>query len=409
MNFPFQLAKRYLFAKKSHNAINIISYLSMGGIAVGTMALIVVLSVFNGFDGLIKSMFNSFSPDIVVQAKKGKSFLLDTIPSQEIKEITGIIAFSEVVEENSLLKHTDRYHIGRIKGVDSAYNYITGLDTMLVEGDFALEREPFPTAVIGRGVAYYLGVRLNLDRPVFMYMPRRTSGISYNPEQAFNKKYVFPSGVFQVEQEFDSKYIFIPISMARELMEFKPNEVTAIELKVHPQQPAKTVVKALENTLGPNFEIKDRYQQNEIFYKTMQSEKWMIVFILLFILLLASFNIIGSLTMLIIEKKKDIGTLRSMGANTGLIKKIFLTEGWLISAIGATIGLVLGIAISWLQQEYGLIQLGGSGTFIIDAYPVRLNAGDIAFGYMSVLLIGFVAAWVPIRYITGKYVLSDDI
>ncbi|NBC82481.1 MAG: FtsX-like permease family protein [Bacteroidetes bacterium] len=407
MNFPFRIAKRYLFAKKSHNAINIISYLSMAGVAVGTMALIIVLSVFNGFDSLIKSLFSSFSPDIEITALEGKSFSLDTLDLAKLQQLDEIEAIAEVVEENALFKYDDRYHIGNIKGIDSTYTRITGLDTMVMRGEFDLAVEPYSKTVIGQGVAYYLGIRLSLDRPLIIYMPKRTRNISYNPEQAFNERYLFPSGMFQVEQEFDSKYIFVPISIARDLLEFKNKQVTALEIKLIPGTSYSQITDKLQSLLGSGFEVKDRYRQNEIFYKTMKSEKWMIFFILIFILILASFNIIGSLTMLIIEKKKDVSSLRSMGADIHLIRKIFLTEGWMISAIGACIGLVLGILISWLQQHFGIVKLGGSGAFIIDAYPVKLALLDILLGFTSVLAIGFLAAWFPIRYITGRYVIQQ--
>jgi len=380
LNFPFYIAKRYLFAKKSHNAINLISGISVLGVAVGTMALIVVLSVFNGFDDLIRSLFNSFSPDLQITVIEGKTFDPGTEKFNEIKNLEGVADFAEVLEDKALLRYNQKQTIATVKGVSENFEDISGVDSMIVAGDFILTGEGENYTIIGQGIAYFLNVNIDIDInyqfPIAVYVPRRTKQVTLNPEQSIHKKYIFPSGIFSIEQNYDSKYIIVPLNFARELFEFK-NEVSAIEVKLKNDANLKTIQNKIKNILGDEFEVKNRYEQNELFYKTMQSEKYVIFLILVFILVVASFNVIGSLTMLILEKKFDISTLRSLGTDLSVIKKVFLYEGCLISIIGAVIGLVTGLLVCWLQIKYKLVRLEGSGTFIIDAYPVSIEIYDI--------------------------------
>jgi len=402
MNLPFYIAKRYLFAKKSHNAINFISAISVCGVSVGTTALVVILSVFNGFDSLIKSLFNSFDPDLKITLTEGKTFSIENIAFEKIKNHEGVLYLSEVIEENALLRYGENEHIATIKGVSDEFIKMSGIDSMIVNGDFILKHNNNNFAVIGQGVAIYLSVGLNFSTPIKIYVPKRTKNVSFNPETAFNKKNIFPSGIFAIEQNFDSKYVIIPIEFARKLLDYT-TEVSALELKINPEFDQKEVKKEIQNILGSEYVVKNRYEQNELFYKIMKSEKWAIFFILTFILIVASFNIIGSLTMLIIEKKEDIFTLQSLGANFKLIRNIFLYEGWMISIIGALAGLFLGTIICKIQLEYELIKLRGSGSFIIDAYPVDMHFTDLVSVFLTVLFIGFLAAWYPARYISKKY------
>ena len=411
MNFPFYIAKRYLFAKKSHNAINLISGISILGIAVGTMALIVVLSVFNGFDNLIRSLYNSFNPDLKITIVEGKTFTQDTEKFNKIGNIEGVADFAEVLEDKALLRYNKKQTISIVKGVSENFKEISGVDSMIVAGNFQLVNEDENYTIIGQGIAYFLNVNINVNKnylhPMAIYVPKRSGRVTMNPEQAINKKYIFPSGVFSIEQNHDSKYILVPLKFARELFGYN-NEVSSIEIKLSNKANLKYLQNKVEEILGDEFEVKNRYQQNELFYKTMQSEKYVIFLILLFILVIASFNVIGSLTMLILEKKFDISTLRSLGTDLATIKKIFLYEGWLISLIGAIIGLILGLLICWLQIKYKLIKLVGSGTFIIDAYPVNVEVYDIIAVLFAVIIIGFVAAWYPIRFITKKYISQSE-
>ncbi len=408
MNFALYIAKRYLISKKSRNAINIISLISIIGVAVGAMALIVVLSVFNGFDGLIKSMYNSFNPDFQVTPFEGKSFYKDSVHLDELSKIEGIEKIAEVIEENALLKYGERQYIARLKGVSDNFKDINGIDSMIVDGDFILKNNNEPFAVVGQGVAYYLAIGLHFVNPIIVFIPKREGNIStIDPTGSYKQKYIFPSGIFSIQQEFDVNYVIVPIDFLSDLLDYK-NELTALEIKLTKNADQQKVRSEMTKILGPQLQIKNRYEQNETFYKIMKSEKWAIYFILTFILIVASFNLIGSLTMLIIEKKKDIYTLQSMGANTYLIRKIFFFEGWMITIVGAIIGLISGLFICWAQETFGLIKLHGSGSFIIDAYPVNVHFIDVFTVMMIVLIIGSIAAWVPARYITKSHFVFSN-
>lgn len=407
MNFPFYIARRYLIAKKSHNVINIISAISVFGVATGTMALIIVLSVFNGFESLIKSLFSSVDPDLKISLVEGKVFVPTEEMIEQLSGHPGIVMYSEVLEENALFMYGDRQHIGTMKGVDGKFEMMTGLDTMLYEGKFQLSAGGNSTAVVGQGVAATLAIGLHFVNPINIYIPKRTGRVSLNPEQAFNRQYVFPAGIVAVEPEFDQRFVIVPIEMSRNLLEYD-NEVTALEIKTAEGQNVGSIKKELQDYFGPNYKIQDRFEQQEWLYKVMQSEKWAIFLILSFILLIASFNIIGSLTMLIIEKKKDVVILRSLGANNQLIRRIFLIEGWLISISGAIFGMIAGAAICYLQLKFGLVKLSGGGVFIIDAYPVEMQSADFIWVFATVLFIGFLAAWYPVRYISGRFISSEN-
>jgi lipoprotein-releasing system permease protein len=402
VNLPFYISKRYLVSKKSQNAINIISGISVLGVTVGTMALIVILSVFNGFDELIKSLYSTFDPEIKITLSEGKTFSPSSPAFSEVRNHKNVWYFSEVLEENVLLKYGDRQYIATMKGVDDEFVNITGIDTMMVEGEFVLKDKNRPYAVIGEGVAYYLGVGLTFLNPINIYSIKRTGNISMNPEQAISRKFIFPSGIFSIEQEHNIRYIIVPIFFARELLGYQ-DEVSAVELKLQPGVNAELVQKEIIQILGNEYRVQNRNEQNALFYRIMKSEKWAIFFILTFILIIASFNIIGSLTMLILDKKEDIQTLRNLGASDTLIRRIFLMEGWMISILGAIFGLIIGSLIAWLQAKFGLIKLSGSGSFIIDSYPVVYKLQDVLKVFFTVLLIGFLAAWYPVKYISNKF------
>lgn len=408
MNLSFYIAKRYLLGKKSQNAINIISGISILGITTGTMALVIVLSVFNGFDSVVKSLFNTFDPELEISATEGKTFVPDPATSRSILELPGVTAMSEVLEENVLLLYGDRQHIATIKGVDEAYKDVTGLDTMVFEGSMKLKDLNRDYAVVGQGVAYKLGVGLSFIDPLWVYTIDRKAIINMsNPEESIRRDFLYPSGIFIVESDIDSRYVFTDIEFVRELLSYQ-REVSFLELRLNPDFPPEQVQNDIAELLGDGFKVKNREQQNELFYRVMRSEKWAIFLILTFILIIASFNIIGSLSMLIIDKKKDILSLRNMGASNSLIKKIFLVEGWLISAIGSISGLLLGTTISWIQQHFGVIKLTGSGSFIIDAYPVHIELIDILLIWITVLLIGFLAARYPVRQVSRKYLAAIE-
>lgn len=393
MNFPLYIAKRYLFAKKSNNVINIITRIAITGVAVGSMALITVLSVFNGIEGLVISMFNAFDPQIKITASQGKVFNPQEI--YNIKEHAAVAYFTEVLEENALIKYKDKQFIGTVKGVDENFVPMSRLDTLLTEGSFGFNNTKEDHAVVGYGIAANLDINLlNIATPIYLYVPKRTANINSGPEEAFNVMPVFPSGIFSVQYEFDTKYILVPLSFARELLLYE-KEVSAIELGLKPGFDPVKVADELQQTLGELYVVKDRYKQNDALYKIMKSEKLAIYLILTFILIIAAFNVIGSITMLIIDKKADIIILKNMGATAGQIQKIFFAEGIMISAFGAVIGLIAGLIICLAQQQFGLIKLQGS--FAMDAYPVILKAGDFVLVLITVLLIGTVLSFIPAR------------
>lgn len=403
MKLSLYIARRYLFAKKSRNAINIISGISVAGVTTGTMALVIILSVFNGLEEMVKTIFGTFDPDIEITVTGGKVFTPSATQMEQLKEIQGVATWSMVLEENALLTYDESQYIATVKGVDDDYSHITGLDSVMWDGDFILRSESGRSyAVVGQGVANYLGIGLNFLSPINIYVPRRTgSTSSISTANAFKREYIFPSGIFSIEQEFDSKYIFVPIDMMRNLLDYT-TEVSAIEVKVSSDEYLESVQEDVTSLFGSGFAVKNKFQQHEMFYKVMRSERLAIFMILAFILLIASFNIIGSLTMLIIEKKRDIGILRSLGAGDKLIKTIFLLEGWMISLLGAATGLILGVFICWLQQEFGLVKLQGD-TLIIDSYPVVVKLYDLLMVMATVMLIGYWAAWYPVRYLSRKY------
>ncbi len=406
MNLSFYIAKRYLFSKKRTNLINIISAISAAGMAIGTMGLIIGLSGFNGFDSLIKSLFSSFDADLKITLVEGKSFSADNILFNEIRHHKDVVFFSEVVEDNALLRNDNRQVLATVKGVSDDYIQMTGLDSMIVDGKFKLKEDDKQYAVLGQGVAYFLSVGLNLMNPIDIYVPQKGRKSGSSIEGSFNQGFIYPSGVFSVQQEIDSRYIIVPIAFARELFEMA-GKVNSVELKLRNGADDRQVQEMISTKLGSRFVVKNRYQQHDYLYKTMQGEKYAVYLILILILIIASFNIVGSLTMLIIDKKEDIAILQSMGADKVLVRNIFLFEGWSVSLLGAVIGTFIGIAICQAQITYGFVKLQGGGSFIIDSYPMKIIPLDILLIFCSVVLIGFLAAWLPVKYISGKFIKDE--
>jgi len=397
-----------LALQKIPNIINLMSAISVFGVSIGTMGLVIVLSVFNGFDDLIKALYNSFDPDLKITLAEGKTFRPDERVLRKLSEIDGIAVYSKVVEESVLLKYGEKQYPATLKGVDLNYKKINGLDTMITEGKFILEDSKGKYAVVGQGIAYYLQIGLKFTNPIIVYFPRKEANISMNVENAFNQNFIYPSGIFAIEQDHDAKYMIVPIKFAFNLLE-DSTSVSAIEVKTIKNADLNTVQKNVQKLFGDRFKVKNRYQQQELFYRIMKYEKWAIFMILAFILMVASFNIIGSLSMLIIEKKKDISTLHSIGADSVTIRRIFLYEGMMISFFGAFIGLLLGFIVCWLQIRFGFVRLQGSGSFIIDAYPVSIRVLDIFLAFLTVLGIGYIAAWYPVKYIIRKYIPENGV
>lgn len=402
MNFPFFIARRYLISKKSHNIINLISGISMVGVAVGTAALIIVLSVFNGFESVVKSLFSVFDPDMEITVITGKTFQTNDIDSDRIRNLPGVISYTEVVEENALLHYKNQQYLATIKGVDSLYQQNSPLDSLLVKGEMLLQTDSFNFAIPGYGIAYFLNLDMNSpDNLISVYIPKRTGSITGLPQESFSSELIKPSAIFSVQQEFDDKYMLVPLRFARRLLDYT-DEVTSIEIRLAKGTDIEDVKEKIASVTGPGFRIQSRFEQQEVLYKIMKSEKWAVFLILTFILIVASFSVIGSLTMLILDKQKDIGIMRSMGARDATIKQIFFFEGLLISLTGAFAGLIIGLVVCFLQQKFGLIKLQGGGSFIISAYPVKLIATDFIYVFITISMIGTAAAWLPARKIAAK-------
>ena len=403
MYFPFYIAKRYLVSKKSHNIINVITGVSVAGVTIGTMALIVVLSVFNGFEQVVTSLFNSFDPDIRITVKEGKTFDANTLPLEKIDSIPAVGESVEVVEENALLKYKDNQQIARIKGVDDNYGQVTALDTMIVSGKMLLQQGERNYTVLGYGVAYKLGLNVSeFDEALGVYVPRRGQTQSVLLNRVFKAKKIVPSGIFSIQQEIDSKYVLLPLRFARDLLDYE-NQVTAIEVYLREGAPSQEIKEKLIQMTGDDFKVEDRYQQQAVLYKIMKSEKWVTYLILTFILIIATFNIIGSLSIIMVDKKEDISFLWNLGADKPMIRRIFFIEGGLISLSGAVAGLLLGGIICWLQQAFGLVQLSTSGSFVISAYPVKMEWLDFLAVLGTVIVIGGAATFYPVWQITKRY------
>lgn len=410
MNFPFYIARRYLFSKKSHNAINIISMVSVCGIVIATMALVCSLSVYNGFSGLVASFFSEFDPQLKITPRTGKAFDRALPAVQAVKALPEVAVFSEVVQDNALVRFNDRQVVAVVKGVSDNYEQLAEIDSTIIDGNFLLREDVVDYATLGAGVAYALGTRAGFASPLELYAPRRNEPVNLaNPAASFNREYAQVGAVFRINQPvYDENYVLVPLALARDLFGYE-TEVTSVELRLAEGADTERVQRTVEELLGSGFVVKNRYQQQEAAFKMVEIEKWMTFLILCFILTIALFNIVGSLSMLIIEKKDDVRTLRTMGAGDALISRIFLFEGWMISGFGALIGIGIGLVLCLLQQELGLLKLGQTaGEFIIDAYPVEVRFTDVLAVFLTVTAIGFLAAWYPVRYLSKKWLRAGE-
>lgn len=373
----------------------------MCGVVVGSIALICVLSVFNGFQTVVEDLFSNFDPQLKIVATSGKVFQPDTITHALNHEDIQHTCY--VIEDNALLKFGEKQLPVTIKGVPEDYNLVSGIDSILIEGEFSTKEGVFNMAVGGVGLANTLGSGLRFVQPIWLYAPKRIGNV--NPmmvDKAFNREHAFLTGIYMVQQEkYDNNFLIVPIELTRNLYDYT-TEVTAVELKLSDDASEKSVKSYLSDALGSEFKVLDRYEQQEEFFSMLQIEKWVTYLILSFILLIAIFNIVGSLSMLIIEKKEDVAILRSMGASPEMVRNIFLFEGWLISAIGAIIGIIVGVILCYLQMEFGLIKLASTaGTYLVDAYPVKLVFSDIILIFLTVLSMGFGASYIATRRINS--------
>lgn len=405
MNLPFYIAKRYLFSKKSHNAINIISGISVCGVSLATLAMVCTLSVINGFQDMVATFFTVFDPEIKVTAAMGKTFDVNDDRIKQLRSLPEIAVFTETLEDNAMVQYKDRQMMATIKGVQDNFEQLTSIDSVLYgKGEFTLHDEVVDYGVIGVELMSVLGTGVQFVDPLEIYAPRRGEKVNMaNPAASFTKEFLFSPGVvFAVnQQKYDASYILTSLDFARKLFHYD-TEVSAVELRLKPNQNITSMKSKIADMLGKDFVVRDRYEQQEDIFRIMEIEKLVSYLFLTFILLIACFNVIGSLSMLIIDKKEDVRTLRNLGADDKLISRIFLFEGRMISMFGAVTGIVLGLILCLIQQKFGLISLGGDGNFVVDAYPVSVHWGDVLLIFLTVLIVGFLSVWYPVRYLSKR-------
>ena len=402
--FSFYVARRYLFSRKSHNTINIISGISACGVAVATMAMVVTLSVFNGFREYVSSFFTAFDPELKVVLKQGKTVSSDDPALTALRTADEVEVYTEVLEEQALIVGNDRQWVVNIKGVDDNFREQADLDNILYgDGEFVLHADVLEYGIMGIRLAQQLGLGARYDGALPIYAPRRGEQVNMaNPMQSFTSDELYSPGVvFSVNQSrYDSQYIITSIAFARRLFDAQ-GLVSAVELKLKPGVSLNKAKKRIQALVGERFDVQNRYEQQHDTFRIMQVEKFIAYLFLSFILLVASFNIIGSLSMLMIDKKDNVQTLRALGADDRQISQIFLLEGWLISGIGAAMGIALGLLLCYLQMTFGFVKLGHSeGSYIVDAYPVSVHATDLLIIFATVLAVGLIAVWFPVRRMT---------
>ena len=406
MRPELHIAWRYLFSKKGHNAINIVSGVSAAAVGVVTAAMVCVLSVMNGFGALVEQMFSEFDPEIRITAAEGKSFQLDTLPVQQALALPFVQATSEVVEEMALVRYKDHQQPARVMGVDSVFQQITHIDTIITDGYFSVFDGAFDRCVMGRGLATQIGVNAHFVGAVHLYAPKRLERVNMlRPDEAFLHEKALMAGTFAVNQtSYDDQLLLVSLPLARRLFQYDTLTVTALELQLDPKGhfSARQMKAQLRECLGEGYVVADRYEQQSDFFRILKIEKLLTALLLAFILLIACFNVIGSLSMLIIDKQDDICILRHLGATPQIIRRIFLCEGWFIIVLGAVFGLVIGLTICLLQQHLGLLKLGSGTDYVISAYPVLVQAVDVLAVAVIVLGMGFLAAWYATRTLRSK-------
>ncbi len=398
MHLPLFIARRYLFAKKSHNVINIISAISAVGMAIGTAALIIILSIYNGFDELVKSTLSNVEPDILITPAKGKVFIPEGEAFDRIKANPMIGEYDLILQENVFVDYDGHQGIAKAKGVDSAFEAESPLAEHITNGEFSLHKGQLPQMVVGAGLAYKMGMNPAFLASAELYFPIRDRNFSLaNPAASIETVRMRPSGIFSVNQQIDDDLMIVPIEEMRKLLGYE-EEVSGVEIRLAEGSTAKDIrsaIKHIQKELGPEFKVLDRFRQNPSLYKMMRYEKAAIYLILIFVIIIIALNIFGSITMLIIEKKDDIETYRSLGATDQMLRRTFTLEGWLISLLGLAAGLVIGIGFSLAQQNFGFIKMPGS--FLVNAYPVILQWQDVLATIAGVALIGYIIALLPVR------------
>lgn len=395
-----RFAWRYLISRKSHSVINIVSRISSCAVAIPVAAMVVLLSVFNGFDGLVRAMYSEFDPDIAITAARGKIFDADSVSRDGLLATAGVEAVSYVLEDNALLEYRGRQSVAAVRGVDSMFSRVVRIEPLMVDGTYGLMFGDIEQAVTGRGLAYALGIHNTLYDPIYAYTLKRNSFSTLLPLDGYNRERIAPRGSFMLDAETDSKYMIVPIAFARRLFDYE-GKVSHIMVRCTPGADPAKVRKALADKLGTGFKVLTRYEQKASVYRMMRYEKWGLYLITLLVLVVASFSIVGSLVMLVIEKQDDISTLRAMGADARFVRGIFTREGMAINLLGAAAGLVLGVATCLLQQELGLVKLPAS-TFLVESYPVELKAPDIAVAVASFVTVGYVITKITVSSMIPK-------
>ncbi|MBR2113960.1 MAG: ABC transporter permease [Prevotella sp.] len=406
MNFPFYIARRYLFSKKSTHAINVISGISVVGVAVATMALVVTLSVFNGFHDLVASFFTQMDPQLKVIPVKGKTAPANDPILTKIRQLPEVEIATECLEDQALAVYVDRQMMVKIKGVEDNFDKLTHIREILEgDGNFDLHAADINYGIPGLGVAYQMGLGYTYKEPMRVYAPRREGQLNMaDPTDGFVEDELYSPGVvFCMKQgKYDKNYILTSLAFARNLFQ-QEGMLSSLELRLKPGSNFDRVKDQMCELAGTKYQVLDRYEQQDDTFRIMKVEKLIAYIFLTFILMIACFNIIGSLSMLIIDKRNDVQTLRNLGANDSQICRIFLFEGRMISVIGAVIGILIGLLLCWLQQQFGLVRLGSSeGNFVVDAYPVSVHPWDIVVIFMTVIVVGFLSVWYPVRYFARR-------
>jgi len=398
-SFESNIAWRYLFSKKGHNAINIVSGISSAAVAVVTAAMICVLSVMNGFGELVERMFSEFDPELMVVPAEGQTLRTDTLPVASLYAREDVEAVSMQLEQTALVRYKDHQMPARVMGVDSLFTRTAHIDSIITDGFYSVWDGAFDRAVLGRGLAAQLGTNAHFTGALHLYAPKRTGRINLlRPDQSLLHEHAFIAGTFAVNQiEYDDQLMLVSLPLAQRLFEYDEHTATALRIQLKEGKPIANSQKLIAKTLGPGYKVLNRYEQQADFFRILRIEKLLTVVLLVFILLIASFNIIGSLSMLIIDKTEDIRILSHMGADEPMIRRIFLLEGWLISMLGTVTGLVIGVLLCLGQQHYGWLSLGSGMQYIISAYPVQVQTGDVVMVALIVLTLGFVAAWYPAK------------
>jgi len=397
LNLPFLFAWRYFKAKKSTNAINIISWISIGAIVIGTAALILMMGVFNGLEGLVKSLYSSFYSEMNISAARGKTITVTNDQLQKLKGLSGVKNFSLVSEEKGLLQNGNYQSVVVLKGVDENYRYVTGVADHIIRGNYDLGTADDPRLILGAGVENAVGVLADRNLLALMiYLPKMNSSELIDPLQNISADSINTSGTFVIQQDFDNKYAITNLAFVKGMLGFQPDQYSGVEISLKDATVADNLKQQLQKIFGSEYKVQTRYEQNQSLYSIMRAEKWVIYAVLVLIMVIFSFTLVSSLTMLVIEKEKDISVLHALGGSRNFIQRIFLSAGLLITLIGAGAGILLALLIAWMQINYKLIPLSGE-SFLIDYYPVTLKAGDLLLVAVTVIVIAVLASWTPSR------------